>query len=259
MEKRPYLQKVYCYVQYECIELLFYERRRRIMERRELKSSAKEQLGGRWCLTIAALVISGMIGSVISAVIGLLTPGLGIIVSLCIQGIVEFGIVTYSLNVVRDNDARFTDIFDGFSSHIILKAIVLGIIVTVSVAAGLMIFIIPGIIIGLMFSQSFFILFDNPELTPIECIKASAEMMRGHKWECFVLYLSFIGWAILIVIISTAFIWGSFVVISPTLTTILFVLGVVVSTVMGLFLSAYMLITFANYYVELRAINDIIM
>ncbi|HCW54264.1 MAG TPA: hypothetical protein DG753_11125 [Clostridium sp.] len=227
------------------------------MERRVLKSNAKNQLKGKWCLTIAALIIAGMIGSVASGIVGLLTPGLGIIVSFCIQGIVAFGIATYALNVTRDNDARFTDIFDGFNSHIILKAIVLGIIITITVSAGLIIFIIPGIIIGLMFSQSFFILFDNPELTPIECIKASAEMMRGHKAECFILYLSFIGWAILIGLISTALIWGSFVVISPTLTIILFVLGIVASTVMGLFLSAYVLITFANYYVELRAINDI--
>lgn len=229
------------------------------MERRVLKSNAKSQLRGKWCLTIAALIIAGMIGSVASGIVGIVTPGLGIIVSFCIRGIIAFGIATYTLNVARDNNARFTDIFDGFNSHIILKAIVLGIIITITVSAGLILFVIPGIIIGLMFSQSFFILFDNPELTPIECIKASAEMMRGHKAECFVLYLSFIGWAIIIGVISTALIWGSFVVISPVLTVILFVVGVVASTIMSLFLSAYVLITFANYYVELRAINDIIM
>ena len=229
------------------------------MERRILKSNAISQLKGKWCLTIAAIIISGMIGSIVSGVIGILTPGLGIIVSLCIQGIVEFGIITYALNVARDNDAKFTDIFDGFNSHIILKAIVLGIIVAIAVSAGMVLFVIPGIIIALMFSQSFFILFDNPELTPIECIKASAEMMRGHKWECFVLYLSFIGWGILICLVSTALFWGAFVVISPVLTIILFALGIVVSTIMSLFLSAYVLITFANYYVELRALNDVMM
>lgn len=227
------------------------------MERRVLKSNAISQLRGKWWLTIVAMIISGMIGTIASSIVGIASVGLGIIVSFCIEGIVSFGIVTYAINVARDNDAKFTDIFDGFNSHIIVKALVLGIIVTIAVSAGFVLFVIPGIVIAIMFSQSFFILFDNPELTPIECIKASAEMMRGHKAEYFVLYLSFIGWAILICIISTALIWGGFVVMSPVLSIILIAVGIIVSTIMSLFLSAYILITFANYYVELRAVEDI--
>lgn len=41
---------------------------------------------------------------------------------------------------------------------------------------------------------------DNPNLSAKECIKLSNEMMMGYKWKLFVLYLSFIGWALLAVL-----------------------------------------------------------
>ena len=38
---------------------------------------------------------------------------------------------------------------------------------------------------------------ENPDLKPNEAITLSRRMMDGHKWECFKLELSFIGWYIL--------------------------------------------------------------
>ena len=42
-----------------------------------------------------------------------------------------------------------------------------------------------------------FVLYDNPELSATEVLQKSRMMMKGHKWELFFLYLSFIGWVIL--------------------------------------------------------------
>ena len=42
-----------------------------------------------------------------------------------------------------------------------------------------------------------FIVAENPDIRPREAIRLSRRMMDGHKWECFVLELSFIGWRIL--------------------------------------------------------------
>ena len=42
-----------------------------------------------------------------------------------------------------------------------------------------------------------YILTDYPELSPTEVITASRKMMDGHKWNTFLLDLSFIGWFIL--------------------------------------------------------------
>ena len=42
-----------------------------------------------------------------------------------------------------------------------------------------------------------YILADNPGMGIMDVIKASWNMMKGHKWELFVLDLSFIGWILL--------------------------------------------------------------
>ena len=42
-----------------------------------------------------------------------------------------------------------------------------------------------------------YIVAENPDITAREAITLSRRMMDGHKWECFVLDLSFIGWYVL--------------------------------------------------------------
>jgi uncharacterized membrane protein len=60
-----------------------------------------------------------------------------------------------------------------------------------------LLFIIPGIIKAFSYSMTPFILDEYPELTPVEAIHRSRMMMKGHKFDLFWLYLSFIGWGIL--------------------------------------------------------------
>ncbi len=38
---------------------------------------------------------------------------------------------------------------------------------------------------------------ENPSVKPMEAIRLSQRMMKGHKWECFVWSLTFLGWDIL--------------------------------------------------------------
>ena len=42
-----------------------------------------------------------------------------------------------------------------------------------------------------------YILAENPDLSARQAITLSRTMMRGHKWECFLFELSFLGWDIL--------------------------------------------------------------
>ena len=42
-----------------------------------------------------------------------------------------------------------------------------------------------------------FLQVDHPDWSPVRCMRESRLMMRGHKWELFVLQLSFLGWQIL--------------------------------------------------------------
>ncbi|WKY44646.1 DUF975 family protein [Eubacteriaceae bacterium ES2] len=45
-----------------------------------------------------------------------------------------------------------------------------------------------------------YLLAENPDLKPLQAITLSRRMMDGHKWECFILDLSFLGWGILSVL-----------------------------------------------------------
>ena len=71
-----------------------------------------------------------------------------------------------------------------------------------------LLFIIPGIIKAFSYSMTPFILDEFPELGPSEAIHRSRMMMKGHKFDLFWLYLSFIGWAILAILTcGIGFLW----------------------------------------------------
>lgn len=68
---------------------------------------------------------------------------------------------------------------------------------TVFVALWSLLFFIPGIIKSLSYAMTNYILVDYPELSANRAIDLSREMMKGHKYDLFYLYLGFAGWFIL--------------------------------------------------------------
>lgn len=56
---------------------------------------------------------------------------------------------------------------------------------------------IPGIIKAISYSQTFFIMRENPEMSGEQAIQRSMDMMRGHKMDYFLFSLSYIGWVLL--------------------------------------------------------------
>ena len=68
--------------------------------------------------------------------------------------------------------------------------------------------IIPGIIKAFAYALTPYLLQDRPDLTPLQCIKLSNDMMKGHKFDLFYLYLSFIGWYFLALLtLGIGFLW----------------------------------------------------
>jgi len=57
--------------------------------------------------------------------------------------------------------------------------------------------IVPGIVKSYAYSMVPYILADNPGIGRKRAIELSNQMTRGHKWNMFVLDLSFIGWYLL--------------------------------------------------------------
>lgn len=62
-----------------------------------------------------------------------------------------------------------------------------------------MLLYIPGIIKAFSYAMTPYILKDYPELSANQAINLSIKMMKGHKFDLFYLFLTFIGWAILAV------------------------------------------------------------
>lgn len=60
-----------------------------------------------------------------------------------------------------------------------------------------LLFVIPGIIKAYSYRMTPWILADNPAIGYRRALKLSMDLTRGHKWNIFVLDLSFIGWYIL--------------------------------------------------------------
>jgi len=60
-----------------------------------------------------------------------------------------------------------------------------------------LLFVIPGIIKHYSYRMVPYILADDPTIGGKDAITLSRQMMNGHKWNTFVLDLSFIGWELL--------------------------------------------------------------
>lgn len=72
-----------------------------------------------------------------------------------------------------------------------------------------------------------YIVAENPDMTARQAISLSRKMMKGHKWQCFVFELSFLGWELL-----GALTMGIFNI---------------------LYTNPYKVASFTRYYAELRA------
>lgn len=90
-----------------------------------------------------------------------------------------------------------------------------------------LLFIFPGIVKAYAYIMVPYLLSENPSLDYRRALAISEDMTRGHKWEMFVLDLSFLGWNLL---------------------------GILACGIGVLFVNPYYLSTHAQLYVTLRAI-----
>ncbi|MDY2959632.1 MAG: DUF975 family protein [Hornefia sp.] len=112
-----------------------------------------------------------------------------------ISEIFMIGLASFLLKFIRKNDINPGHIFDGFEYY--FKAVGLVIVQSIFIFGWALLFIIPGVIKAYSYSQSYYILAENPNKGIIQCITESRRMMDGNKGKLFLLQLTFIGWFIL--------------------------------------------------------------
>jgi len=133
-------------------------------------------------------------GELITKFISPLGAALYILLRMAIS-VIEAGAAWYWLKMSRGGEHRAFGIFGSLRSF--SRILVLNIVVSIFTFLWSLLFIVPGIIAALRYSQAIYIAMDHPEYGIMDCIRESKKMMAGYKSSLFILDLSFIGWMIL--------------------------------------------------------------
>ena len=194
---------------------------------KDLMTSARESLSGRWLLAIGTFVLCFVIVGAFALINNSLIGDAGSVISTLFSGVFMLGIATFSLAVARNDDARPDMIFSGFKYFV--KTLGLYLLMMLFIFLWMLLLIVPGIIAAISYSLAFFIMADDPSVGAMEALKKSKKMMYGYKWKFFCLCLRFTGWILLAILsLGVGFLW----------------------------LIPYMYVSFAKFYDDLRVKSE---
>ena len=186
----------------------------------ELRAIARRNLEGTWGISVGVALVAALLGGLIVGTGSninfnfnedtvrnlppifwtMLLPlvsvaGLLGIVSFILGGTVELGYAKFLLKQYDRKQLQFSDLFSQFERF--GTGFAQKFLRTLYTCLWALLLVIPGIVKGLSYAMTPFILEEHPEMTASEAIKASQKLMDGHKMDLFILGLTFIGWQIL--------------------------------------------------------------
>lgn len=188
----------------------------------DFRRIAREALNGKWALAIGTGLVAGLLGAgtqggntpkiewrehqdffntdigriCLPFILGAAAIlGVWILITFFFGAAVELGYCRFNLNLLRGENAQFSDLFSRFT--LFWRALGLRIMITILTVLWTLLLIIPGIIAAYRYSMAFYIMEEDSSVGIMEAISKSKEMMVGNKWRLFCLQISFIGWSIL--------------------------------------------------------------
>lgn len=194
----------------------------------DFRRIARENLTNNWALSIGVSVVACLLGGLIvgsnflpeveyriedqnisnlSDLFRIVLASGGIAVRLTsllglaqfiIGGVIELGYTQYLLKQYNRANFEFNDLFSQFErfGQGFAQAFLRGLYTFL----WTLLLVVPGIIAAYSYAMTPFIMAENPDMTASEAIAASKELMNGHKFDLFVLGLTFIGWDLLAVL-----------------------------------------------------------
>ena len=124
----------------------------------------------------------------------------GLIIGLCVSilftNLVQVGCNRYFLEN-REHKTGFGQLFYSFQGGRYKSTVWVMFLKMVYIFGWSLLFLIPGIVKSYSYLLVPYIMAENPSLDHKRVFKLSREMMKGHKWDAFVLELSFMGWFLL--------------------------------------------------------------
>lgn len=170
------------------------------MRRQEIKNKAKEIVNNRiwdfWKPLIVYYFIAMVIELILLRFIEV-NKYQSMIVTTVINILllpVLLGVNKYHLCIVRGESVDLGLLKNYFGEA--LKLVGLYLLIELLTFGGFILLIIPGVIVALSLMFVYYVYLDY-KLGIIGSIKKSFELTKGHRWDLFVLMLSFIGWIVL--------------------------------------------------------------
>lgn len=185
------------------------------IDRKEIKAAAKQQIKGNIATFFGLSIVISLILSVSSFTF---------VGPLILTGPLTLGIVLFMFEVTRKGKGQFNTGFKGFNQF--GSSFIATLLMVIFICLWSILLVIPGIIAVYRYAMTYYILADNPGMSGSDAIKKSKEMMKGHKWELFVLLLSFFWW---------------------------YVLCIITFGLAGIYVGPYINATIVNYYEKLKA------
>ena len=157
----------------------------------QLMRDSRRDLAPHWGLGVLVAFVYVLIIGVPSSIF---TAGEGI-VSLVLAGPLAVGVAYFSFAVIRGETPHFFQLFEGF--NVFGKSFLANLCYSLLVIVGFVLLIIPGIIVGLALSMTFFVMADRSELSFSECLNESWNLTSGYRFKLLGLNLRFIPWYLL--------------------------------------------------------------
>ncbi len=176
------------------------------MDQGLLKEDAKTKLSGNWPKAAVVTFIVWLLTDAFTqdAVIKIgssgtttvnSTNGLFSIISLVVAGPLAIGLVYFYMKIESGDEPNISLVFDGFQDF--KRGFLFHLISMMFVVLWALLLIVPGIIAAIRYSMGYYLMVENPDISPMEALRESSELMKGHKMDFLMFAISFIGWVIL--------------------------------------------------------------
>lgn len=119
----------------------------------------------------------------------------GSIVHALLANPIEVGGRRFFEKNANDPTTQFNTVFEGFQDY--GRVLVTMLIRDVFILLWTLLLIIPGAMKAYSYRLVPYLVKDRPELSPMEVLAESEALMRGNRWQAFVMDLSFLGWLLL--------------------------------------------------------------
>ena len=160
------------------------------MDLLQLMRKGRALLEPHWLLAIGVCLVYGLAVALPAEL-----NSYGEMISFLLAGPLQLGLCFFFLNLVRGGETRFELLFEGFKP-LVTVLLCYGII-TMFTLIGLVLLIVPGIIVALGLSMTYFIIADDPEISFQSALEQSWKLTDGNKMELLELNLRFIPWYLL--------------------------------------------------------------